>query len=280
MNVPVDADTAKAKAKLDELGAESPDVKVDVDDAEATTKLTLIQGQVDKLDGRTANVKVKTDKSQLGQATSALDELLRHARDAAGTGDRPPASALIPLGAAIGGVALALAAPLAIAGGGVGLFAVLGGLAVKGTEKQLKDIDKFRTKLGTLQKGTAEYAATQKQLKMATDALSPAQDKLGKAQDTLAGAFAKLTQGKAGDALLDPIAQGMNLLAGILPKLTPIITAVSGALTDAARRRGEGDVWSRVRQVHRPDQPSRSAPTSQRSATSSARSRRASAACC
>ena len=230
VTVPVDADTTKAKAKLDELAAKSPTITVDVDDAAATTKLAAIEAQVDHLDGRTANVNVKTDKSSVGGAVSALEKF-------SGTLGALPAlavtagAAMIPLGAAIGGVALALGAPLAIAGGGVGLFAVLGGLAVKGTEKQLKDIDKLRTHLGTLQKGTKEYAAAQKDLAAATAALSPAQRKLGDAQNTLSAAFAKLVGGKAGDALLAPIAQGMNVLAGILPRLTPLITAVSGALT-------------------------------------------------
>ncbi len=231
VTVPVDADTTEAKRKIDELGAKSPDVKVDVDDTAAATKLAALQAQVDELNGKTADVKVKTGKSDVGKATSLLEKFsstlgfIPALAIAAG-------AALIPVTAAVGGLAAALAAPVLFAGGGVGLFAVLGGLAVKDTEKSLKAISKLQGSLDGLKKGSKEYLAVQKQIKQATDGLSPAQKKLGDAQTALQTSFSKLTQGKTGDALLGPIAQGMTVLAQILPRLQPIITAVSGALSD------------------------------------------------
>ena len=198
-------------------------VKADADTAEAEAKLDE--------PARTRTAKIRADTSQLAKGAGALDDfvgklgLLPALALTAG-------SALVPLVATLGGVALALAAPLAIAGGGATLFAFLGGLAAKDTEKQLKNITSLQKKLGGLTKGTAEYAAVQKRLHDAQAALTPQQKAFAAAQDHLTGAFQKFLGGPAGKSLLGVMAQGMGLLSHLLPVVAPLIVDVGDAVGD------------------------------------------------
>src|SRR5699024_11503344 len=73
--------------------------------------------------------------------------------------------ALVPVTAAVGGLVAALSAPLAAAGGGMTVWGLLAGGAVKTTMQQYKEIAELRKKLGGLEKGTKEYAEAQKKLK-------------------------------------------------------------------------------------------------------------------
>src|SRR3569623_160280 len=164
-------------------------VKADADTAEAEAKLDET--------ARTRTAKIRADTSQLAKGAGALDDfvgklgLLPALALTAG-------SALVPLVATLGGVALALAAPLAIAGGGATLFAFLGGLAAKDAELQQKNITSLQKKLGGLTKGTAEYAAVQKRLHDAQAALPPQQTAYAAAQAHLTGAFQQFLGGPAG----------------------------------------------------------------------------------
>ncbi|GAA4351155.1 hypothetical protein GCM10023087_18260 [Microbacterium rhizosphaerae] len=101
------------------------------------------------------------------------------------------ATALIPIAAVALGASAALGALFAIAGGGVAIFALLE------------------------QRAISTNAAFKAQLTPSLNALS--------------GAFDALVS-KNGPALLAPLTAGIRLLAGMLPALTPLITAVSGAL--------------------------------------------------
>lgn len=140
-------------------------------------------------------------------------------------------SALQPLAVSALAVGAAFAAPLAFAGGGLGLFAILGLAAVTQTNKQIKNIDTIQKKLSGLTKGTAAYAAAQKELTAAQNALTPAQEAYSKATDHFGDAFHRLLSGQSGQALLGPITQAINLGANLLPKVEPIITSISGALS-------------------------------------------------
>ena len=223
--VNVEADTTKARAQLDEL------VRTRVATIQANADTAKAEAQLDETArDRRSNVQVDVDRSAISEGSKALDGfvgklgLLPALAIAAG-------AALIPLTGVLGGLAAGLVAPLAIAGGGATLFAVLAGFAAKDTTEKLKNIDKLRQKLNGLSKGTAEYAQTQKQLRDAQAALTPEQKKFAAAQDTLAGAFQKLLEGKGGAALLGVLAQGMTVLAHALPTVTPLIVAVGGALS-------------------------------------------------
>src|SRR5262249_41106241 len=94
-------------------------------------------------------------------------------------------SALIPLGTAAAGVAARLAAPVTFVGGGLTLFGVLGGFAIKDTQDQYKAIDTLQKKLAGLSKGTQAYAQTQHQLQVAQAALSPQQRAFHNSLETL-----------------------------------------------------------------------------------------------
>jgi hypothetical protein len=215
VKVQAEADTTEANAKLDEA---------------ART--------------RTAKINVDVDKSALSRFDSFLGGMSAlPALAIAG------ASALVPLAATLGGVALALGAPLVIAGGGATLFAFLGGLAAKDTEAKLKNIAKLQQHLATLTKGTKEYKVAQQQLHDAQAALTPEQQKFADAQAGLVGAFQKFLEGKSGRTLLDVMAQGMTVLAHLLPVVAPVITTVGGAISSllsdidkAAQSQGFGHV--------------------------------------
>lgn len=174
---------------------------------------------------RSVDVNVNVDKhGGLAAASQGMSGLV--------TGAILLGPALVPVTAAVAGLVGMLGAPLAIAGGGATLFALLAGGAVKETNKELKAIDKMDAKLATLTKGTAQYKGVQEALKSAIDDLSPAQkryrDDLGKLQDT----FQTFIKKKAGDALLGPVAAGLRLLTVLLPKVTPIVKVVGGVLSD------------------------------------------------
>jgi hypothetical protein len=139
-------------------------------------------------------------------------------------------AALQPLAVAGAGLAAAFAPPVAFAGGGLGLFAILGGFAVKETNDALKNIDTLQKKLGTLTKGTKEYADAQKQLRAAQKDLTPAQREYSRSLDDLHESFDRTMGGKSGTTLLAPISAALELAAGLLPKVQPIIKATSDGL--------------------------------------------------
>lgn len=207
----------------------SATVNVNADTAEANA-------QIDEA-ARTRTATIKADTSQLdrsGTLSGFLGDLGAIPALALTAG-----SALIPLAAAIGGVVAAVGAPLAVAGGGVGLFALFGTLAAKSTEKQLKNITTLEKKLAGLTKGTATYAATQKELLAAQKALTPAQHNFADSLDGLKAAFSGFLAGKTGQDLLNVIASGMDLLAKTLPVVAPVLAAVTkeiGHLLDQVGR--------------------------------------------
>ena len=232
-----------------QLRDQSVTINADADTTEAETQLD------EAARTRTARIKTSVDKNAIQQVDSFFGKLglLPALAIAAG-------SALVPLGGALAGVAAGLAAPLAIAGGGATLFAFLGGLAIKDTQQKLKDINELDTKLSGLTKGTQEYRDVQAQLKVAQDALSPAQERFATSLGHLKGTFSELLQGKTGQALLGPFTQGMNLLSQVLPTVAPLIQSVSGAfsslLGDLARgagTKGFSDFVGQMSRLARPD---------------------------
>jgi hypothetical protein len=225
VQVKAEADTEEAKGKLDETAQNRKSkVKVEADTGDANAKIDEVARN------RTSRINVKTDTSSFSKGASKLDSFV-------GSLGAIPAlaitagAALVPLAGVLAGITAALGAPLLVAGGGATVFGLLAGLAVKQTEKQFKVIDALQKKLGGLTKGTQAYADAQKQLKDARSSLSPAQSRFTTEQENLGGAFQTFLGGKAGGALLDPLTQGMKLLEQILPSVTPLIVAVSGAIT-------------------------------------------------
>jgi hypothetical protein len=241
VSVRLDADVATYIAKIRLAGAETDRAfgktdeeihRVNAGLSETDRGLTRVDAGARRVD--TSMRRVDTTMSRvsnngLARAVSRVDSLVDRlgvlpAVAIAGT------SALIPLGAAAGGVAAAFAAPVAFGGGALTLFGLLDGAAIHKTNAQLQAIDSLKKRLAGLQQGTTAYAITARQLKAAQDALTPSQKRYAASLDHLHDSFDHLLSGKTGDELLGPIAQGLDLAADVLPKVTPLIDATSGSL--------------------------------------------------
>lgn len=134
-NIGIEADTAELKAKLDVVTRQrKTTVKVDADTTAAETEI----------DGASRNRKTKIDVSAAGAGLTAILAL---------------GPALVPIVAAVGGLAAAFALPLAAAGGGLTLGAVVAGAAIKQTEKQKKAIDELAKKVAAAKQNLANVQA-------------------------------------------------------------------------------------------------------------------------
>lgn len=212
----------KARALLKGL---SVPVRLDIDDKAA-------QAQVEEFTRpREMTVKVDADTAGAQAKIEALDGSAR--RGSGGMGLLTIAAvglapALIPATAAVGGLVAALSAPALAAGGGLAGFIGVAGVAVSKTEAVKKQIDQL-----SKQAETTTDMASAKRYQAQADALIASltgpQKALLTAQSTVGKAFSGLMK-SAGPAIFTPIVTGLNLLAAVLPKLTPLIDAVSGAL--------------------------------------------------
>lgn len=119
---------------------------------------------------------------------------------------------------ALGGLALALAAPLGAAAGGGGLFALLAGKYISETNKVLDQIKQLKkdSKFGEANALIAK--------------LSTAQTAYMKAREGLSAAYKKFL-GDNDAALLGPFTQGIGILTRLMPKLSPLIQAVSDSFS-------------------------------------------------
>lgn len=233
IEIPVDIEEAtalrsKMAVELDILKAmaasANPTVNVDADTGAAEAKIAAVTRD------RHANVSV-------GGITAATQGISGLALAIITLGP-----ALIPITAAIAGLGAALVAPLALAGGGLTIGAILGGFAIKDTLEQKKQIADLAKKVDAsrlaLSKATTPSGKRSAQLQLAADtkayqaalaALSPAQNKFLDSLDKLKGSFKGLLA-STGGALFAPFIKGMDLLAKIMPSLKPLVTGVSRAI--------------------------------------------------
>lgn len=226
-NVKVDADLTALREKLTEATRpRSATINVDADTALAEAQIAAVAQD------RTANIRANT--SGLTSAASGVSAL---ALSVATLGP-----ALIPITAAVVGLGLALAGPIAVAGGGLTIGALIAGKAISDTKKQQKDIADLAKKVASA-KLAVETATTPggkksamireaeavKAYQAALAALTPAQKKFIDAQDRLKGSFQGLVK-SAGGAIFGPVVKGMDLLAKVLPKLKPLIVGVADGI--------------------------------------------------
>ena len=227
VDLKLNADTLGLREQIDAVSRDlSATIQVDAD-------TTLAAARIDEVArDRTANVRV--DSSGFTGAASGMSGMV-----AAAAALGP---ALIPVTGAVTGLAAALGAPIAAAGGGLTVFGVIAGIAVKQTKEQIKEIGKLQEKVGKAQleldsattkqgKATAQdnLAAATTAYKNALDNLTPSQRKFMTSQEKMKGAFGELIKA-AGPAIFDPFIKGMNLLAGVLPRLRPLLQPISDAL--------------------------------------------------
>jgi hypothetical protein len=146
VKVGVNLDATKAKAQLDKLAMTRRSAKINVD---ADTKLAA--AKLDKLaKNRTTKIRASVDKGSFTRAASATNK----ASSAAGGATRQFSlmegaivglgPALIPVTAAVGGLAAALAAPVFSAGAGLGIFGVIETAALGKAVKDMKQIAELR----------------------------------------------------------------------------------------------------------------------------------------
>ena len=236
-------DDATLKREMDELTRERQvAIRANLDD-------TVAAGRLDELT-RDRTIKIKADTSQARKAMSGMGSMGLLPSLALGLGP-----ALIPAGAAGLGLAGALGAPLAAAGGGIAVGGAIAGAAVKQTHAQLKQIAELKKKMESAQASVssastpAGQAAAQAKLTQATLAyrnalglLTPAQKRFKNSQDNLKTSFGNLIK-VAGPAILGPVTKGMDLLSKVLPKLSPVLTPISkaiGSLLDGIGKAASG----------------------------------------
>jgi hypothetical protein len=230
------------KADLERIERDlSINVKASVDATELTASAREAVAQAQALAGN-IDVKANVDTSQVGEienvfkrASSGATGLLSNF-SLLGAGAGVLGLALIPLTAVVAGLALALAAPLAIVAGGVTIFGFLAGFAAKGTLTQIKAINTAQAHLATLTKGTAAYATAVADLKAKQAALTPVQKQFAAALDGLKNAF---NDPRLSAALLKPLTDTMLLLAKVIPTLTPIIKSVSRVFDGLVQQMGK-----------------------------------------
>lgn len=221
------AEIDSLRLRLAELAATSPNIQVHVDTLKASAELLAFKAELAALGGGGGELgRFKGVASGAGSALGGLFATMSSGIVIIGL----LGTALIPLTAALVGVTAALLGPLAAAGGGLTLFGLLAGKAISNTNKVAKQIDDLKKKASTLVDPKAAKAALD-QAKALEASLTGPQRAFLKAKETLSGAFQGLLSGKTGDALFKPIVSGMNLLAKILPALSPVIQAVSGAIS-------------------------------------------------
>lgn len=272
ISVEVDAETAKIdeiKARIADLktqAATGADVRVDI--TQAMIDLDRVQMKVREL--HNATIKVDVDdakaKAELDTFAAKADVATRtrtvdfeaHGLSTLLTGALTLGPALIPIAASATAIVGALGAPLAAAAGGGGLYALIAGKAVAGTEAQTMAIAALKTKMDEAQQSlnlaTSKSSRTTDAKRLALDTaayqaalakLSPQQVAFTKAQTQMSGAFHQLVV-SAGPSVFGPMTEGMSLLARVMPALSPVIKAVSssldGLLGDARRAVNDGSL--------------------------------------
>lgn len=208
------------------------EVPVDLEDAAALRNKMAVELDLLEVMAKSAHPTVDVD-ADTGKAQAKIGALDSSARGAGvGMGLLTAAAiglapALVPATAAVGGLVAALTAPALAAGGGLVGFIGVAGVAISKTEavnKQIKELSKQAenaTNMATAKRYQAQAQAL-------IDSLTGPQKALLTAQHAVSTAFGSLMK-SAGPAIFAPFVTGLNLLAAILPRLTPLLNAVSGA---------------------------------------------------
>lgn len=235
-----------------ELKAKTADISVDVG---IEAQLDQFRAQIEEATrARTATVNVNADTAL---AESQIDAVARDRRASVGISGLSEVTsgvsalglavatlgpALIPVTAAVAGLGLALAGPVAAAGGGLTIGALIAGKAIADTNKQQKQITDLAKKVSAAKlavsqattdagrkSALARETAAVQAYQAALAQLTPEQAKFIDAQARLKGAFASLTT-TAGPIIFGPVIKGMDLLAEVLPKVKPLLRGVADGI--------------------------------------------------
>lgn len=216
IKVQVDAEVAKIdalKAKIEELKARAArgiDVRVDM--VQALVELDAIQAKVNSLHGK--EIKVDVDTKSARQNVSAL-----------GTAIALLAPTIGPVAASAAGMSVAVGSVFAAGAVGIGLWAKAAQTAAKSTLKQQKAIEKAQKRVEKAK--TPEGKASAKKQLEELKALNAQQERFIKGQGAVKAAWSRLATSQA---TFRPMAAGMTVLTSIIPKLKPLLDAVSRSL--------------------------------------------------
>lgn len=237
-NIKVDADLTDLRAKLDEAThRRTATVEVNADTGAAEAQIDAVARD------RHASI----DIAGLGSVVAGVATL--------GAGVAALGPALIPITAAFAGIGAALVAPLALAGGGLTVGALVAGAAIADTKKQEKVLEQLQKRIETAKTAVAnattpagkksamaQEAEATKAYQLALSQIPAAQRKFIEAQGRLKESFQKLLR-VSGPVVFGPMIKAMDLLSGILPKLNPLLKGVSdgiGVLLDDVKQATTG----------------------------------------
>lgn len=271
--VKIDADTSGIKARIAQVRSEMGDITnqkatLSVDSATASAHIKAISAQLSAFDGKTATADVEVKggrniKDLLG-GFSAIGATMSKIMTVAGAvGPAVLAVGALVTSAAAGATQMATAIGPALVGS-VALGGVIKADVAEYLEliKQIKldqqalvrsntSVDAARASLAGTTKGTASYKSASARLTLALQDQADAQDTLNKHTQQMKREFGPLDRGidnyKKGlqalthetrPAVVGLMGRSLNIVAGILPRLTPLVNgsavAVNGLVTQFA----------------------------------------------
>lgn len=227
-----DLNQAEALGQLELFNAEAEAVlrdvhmDIDVDNAAAMAKIAETAAAAEALDGKTINVDAKEGGGfgKLSGSVTRMEALITGLLLLA-----PLVPAVIAPAAAVAG---GLASSITAIAGGVGVLGLGVGGAVAGMIKAQAEIKKQTDKLATLKEGTKEYAEQQKIVNGLQDDFANNFGEASAALDGMKDAWAGF-QDATRPASLGLITQFLDLVSGLLPRLTPIFDAFAGVASNA-----------------------------------------------
>jgi murein DD-endopeptidase MepM/ murein hydrolase activator NlpD len=277
--VKVDADTAGIKERIAAVKAEIASVgnqkaTLNVDTAAASAHITALSAQLSAFGGQdfTAHVNVDGGKGGIGVRLAGIADGFADIGSKMSTvmtvaGAVGPA--ILAVGAALSAAAaggVALGGVLASAGGAGAAL----GVTIKADIKEYQDLKKkiavderfvtlrqtqvaaARASLAGATKGTASYASASRRLKDALDVQHLAQEALNTDNKTLTQQFGPLERGmdkyKAGmgqltlstrPQVIGLMGHSLQVVAGILPRLAPLVRATATAVDGLVTQFGE-----------------------------------------
>lgn len=251
------AEMGRLQAELEMLAANDIDIDVRVDTGRAIAELAAFRAFAQTAGGGGVD---------LGDVAGSAPAVATNLSKAAGSMGKLVAGGIVlstvigPIAGAAGGIAAALAAPLGAATIGGALFGGLGMAAVGRVEAIATEIETAKTRAQELtdqaeklaeRAGKATTDASRQSLiaqrdeilkerkALADDAkkleasLSDGARAYLAAKEGLGDAFGEFLAGPAGDSILNTFADGLDVLAELLPEVEPLIVAVGDALQDA-----------------------------------------------
>lgn len=219
---PFTAGLLKAREEARRFAAEkiTKTIELDVDSGAAKTKMDVVKADLAALDRKKAEAKVDVDTGAATVKLLALQRLMHKSLDVGG------------LGKGIAGPALALAKPLAIAGGLAAVVAAAAPATAAITLFGSAAIGAFAgagISLGIFAKvASSQFKKIQEATKAGIDLSGPA----GKAQDALkhlSASYEKLLR-LTKTATFGVMTKSFELLGSILPKLAPLVNTTANGL--------------------------------------------------